>query len=71
MSIWIICKKLSSFEAEGMTQKMFQYNLVKRAKKHRKHIVLPEGMTTELYCYFRLLSMDVVDISILEKTNRK
>jgi phosphate acetyltransferase len=27
---------------------MFQYNLVKRAKKHRKHIVLPEGMTTEL-----------------------
>jgi phosphate acetyltransferase len=32
--------KLSSFEAEGMTPKMFQYNLVKRAKKHRKHIVL-------------------------------
>jgi phosphate acetyltransferase len=37
-----LTKKLSSFEAEGMTPKMFQYNLVKRAKKHRKHIVLPE-----------------------------
>jgi phosphate acetyltransferase len=27
-----LTKKLSSFEAEGMTPKMFQYNLVKRAK---------------------------------------
>jgi phosphate acetyltransferase len=60
-----LTKKLSSFEAEGMTQKMFQYNLVKRAKKHRKHIV-PEGNDDRIIiATSRLLSMDVVDITIL------
>jgi phosphate acetyltransferase len=43
---------------------MFQYNLVKRAKKHRKHIVLPEGNDDRITTT-RLLSMDVVDITIL------
>jgi phosphate acetyltransferase len=61
-----LTKKLSSFEAEGMTPKMFQYNLVKRAKKHRKHIVLPEGNDDRIIiATSRLLSMDVVDITIL------
>ena len=61
-----LAKKLSSFEAEGMTPKMFQYNLVKRAKKHRKHIVLPEGNDDRIIiAAARLLTMDVVDISIL------
>lgn len=54
------------FEAEGMTPKMFQYNLVKRAKKHRKHIVLPEGNDDRiLIAAARLLLMDVVEITIL------
>jgi phosphate acetyltransferase len=44
---------------------MFQYNLVKRAKKHRKHIVLPEGNDRIIIATSRLLSMDVVDITIL------
>ena len=58
--------KLSAFEAEGMTPKMFQYNLVKRAKKHRKHIVLPEGNDDRiLIAASRLMAMDVVDISII------
>ena len=58
--------KLSAFEAEGMTPKMFQYNLVKRARKHRKHIVLPEGNDDRiLTAAARLLAMDVVDISII------
>ena len=38
-----LSERLITFEAEGMTPKMFQYNMVKRAKQHRKHIVLPEG----------------------------
>jgi phosphate acetyltransferase len=42
-----LTKKLSSFEAEGMTQNV-SVQPSERAKKHRKHIVLPEGMTTEL-----------------------
>ncbi|UQD56779.1 phosphate acetyltransferase [Flavobacterium sp. K5-23] len=58
--------KLSAFEADGITSKMFQYNLVKRAKKHRKHIVLPEGSDERIIiATSRLLAMDVVDISII------
>jgi phosphate acetyltransferase len=61
-----LSEKLSAFEADGMTPKMFQYNLVKRAKKHRKHIVLPEGNDDRvLIATSRLLTMDVVDISII------
>jgi len=61
-----LTQKFITFEAEGMTPKMFQYNLVKRAKKHRKHIVLPEGNDDRIIiAASRLLSMDVVDISII------
>jgi phosphate acetyltransferase len=58
--------KFNAFEADGMTPKMFQYNLVKRAKTHRKHIVLPEGSDERIIiAASRLLAMDVVDISII------
>jgi phosphate acetyltransferase len=61
-----LTEKLITFEAEGMTPKMFQYNLVKRAKKHRKHIVLPEGNDERIIvAASRLLDMDVVDISLI------
>jgi phosphate acetyltransferase len=61
-----LTEKFIKFEVEGMTPKMFQYNLVKRAKKHRKHIVLPEGNDDRiLVAAARLLLMDVVDITIL------
>lgn len=61
-----LAEKLITFEAEGMTPKMFQYNLVKRAKEHRKHIVLPEGNDERIImAASRLLDMDVVDISII------
>ena len=61
-----LAEKLITFESEGMTPKMFQYNLVKRARKHRKHIVLPEGNDDRiLMAASRLLEMDVVDISII------
>ena len=61
-----LADKLIKFEAEGITPKMFQYNLVKRAKKHRKHIVLPEGNDERIIiAASRLLAMDVVDISII------
>ncbi|WP_396171270.1 phosphate acetyltransferase [Flavobacterium sp.] len=61
-----LTEKFIEFEVEGMTPKMFQYNLVKRAKKHRKHIVLPEGNDDRiLIAAERLLFMDVVEITIL------
>lgn len=65
-----LSEKLITFEAEGMTPKMFQYNLVKRARQHRKHIVLPEGDDERIIiAACRLLDMDVVDISLIG--NRK
>lgn len=61
-----LTEKFIKFEAEGMTPKMFQYNMVKRAKKHRKHIVLPEGNDDRIImAASRLLAMDVVDITII------
>jgi len=61
-----LTEKFIKFEVEGMTPKMFQYNLVKRAKKHRKHIVLPEGNDDRIIiAAARLQAMDVVDISII------
>jgi phosphate acetyltransferase len=62
----VLIDKFNAFEAEGMTPKMFQYNLVKRAKAHRKHIVLPEGNDDRIIiAAARLQAMDVVDISII------
>jgi phosphate acetyltransferase len=62
----VLIDKFNAFKAEGMTPKMFQYNMVKRAKAHRKHIVLPEGNDERIIiAASRLLAMDVVDISII------
>ena len=62
----VLIDKFNAFEAEGMTPKMFQYNLVKRAKSHRKHIVLPEGSDERIIiAAARLQAMDVVDLSII------
>lgn len=61
-----LSERLITFIPEGMTPKMFQYNMVKRAKQHRKHIVLPEGNDDRIIiATSRLLDMDVVDISII------
>src|SRR6478735_205087 len=62
----LLIDKFNAFKSEGMTPKMFQYNMVKRAKAHRKHIVLPEGNDERIIiAAARLQAMDVVDISII------
>ncbi len=38
-----LAERLITFHAEGITPRMFQYNLLKKAQSNRKHIVLPEG----------------------------
>ncbi len=51
---------------DGITPRMFQYNLVQRAKQHRKHIVLPEGNDDRiLTAATQLQKLDIVDITIL------
>jgi len=60
-------KKLISFENKnGITPRMFQYDLLKRAKTKRKHIVLPEGNDDRIItAACRLVEMDIVDLTIL------
>ncbi|MBB1285103.1 phosphate acetyltransferase [Flavisolibacter sp. BT320] len=58
--------KLITFESEGITPHMFQYQITKRAKSQRKHVVLPEGDDDRvLKAAARLLNQDIVDLTIL------
>lgn len=62
--------KLVTFQPEGITPRMFQYQLVKRAKSKRKHIVLPEGNDDRiLTAAAQLMQKNVVDLTILGKVD--
>src|SRR5690554_3687445 len=39
-----LIERLITFETKGITPRMFQYNLLKKAKSNKKQIVLPEGL---------------------------
>jgi phosphate acetyltransferase len=59
-------QKIITYEAENITPHMFQYQLVKRARKQRKRIVLPEGQEERiLRAAARLISQDIVDLTLL------
>ncbi|NTS42310.1 phosphate acetyltransferase [Flavisolibacter sp. BT320] len=59
-------EKLVTFESEGITPHMFQYQITKRARSQRKHIVLPEGNDDRvLTAAARLQNQDIVDLTVL------
>lgn len=59
-------EKLVTFQSEGITPRMFQYQITQRAKGQRKHIVLPEGNDDRvLKAVARLQHQDIVDLTIL------
>lgn len=62
-------EKLVSYKgSEALTPRMFQYNLLKKAKEVRKHIVLPEGNDDRILTAASLLQkIDVVKLTILGK----
>ncbi|MDT0685852.1 phosphate acetyltransferase [Autumnicola psychrophila] len=61
-----LVERLINFEPHGITPRMFQYGLVKRAQQSKKHIVLPEGTDDRiLIAAGRLLAIDIVDITLL------
>lgn len=61
-----LAEQLINFEPKGITPRMFQYSLVKRAQQSKKHIVLPEGTDDRiLNAAARLIAMDLVDITLL------
>lgn len=60
--------KLITFQQEGITPRMFQYQLLKRAKSNKKHIVLPEGNDDRVItAAAQLIKKDVVELTILGK----
>lgn len=61
-----LTKKYLKFKKRGMTPRMFQYNLLKKAQKVKKRIVLPEGTDDRiLLAVSRLQALNVVDIILL------
>lgn len=63
-------KKLSddliTFESDVFTPRMFQYNLLQRALKDKKHIVLPEGYDERvLRASARLIDANVVNLTLI------
>jgi len=59
-------KKIISFRPKGITPRMFQYQIVKRAKEDKKHIVLPEGDDDRiLMAADALVKQNIVDLTIL------
>lgn len=59
-------KKIVSFRSMTITPRMFQYQIVKRAKEKKKHIVLPEGDDDRiLQAADALLKQNIVDLTIL------
>jgi len=66
VDIKTIERKIFAFRSKGITPRMFQYQIVKRAKEHKKHIVLPEGDDDRiLQAADQLVKQDVVNVTIL------
>lgn len=61
-----LIERLITFQSNGVTPRMFQYNLFQKAKSSKKHIVLPEGNDERiLRATKRLVDLDVVTITLL------
>ncbi len=59
-------RKIIAFRTHNITPRMFQYQIVKRAKEHKKHIVLPEGDDDRILMAADLLiKQNIVDLTIL------
>ncbi|MEK6152981.1 phosphate acetyltransferase [Flavobacteriaceae bacterium 3-367] len=61
-----LLERLMTFQSKGTTPRMFQYNLVQRARRSKKHIVLPEGADPRIIeAACELSTLDIVDITLL------
>ena len=61
-----LSNRLASYSSDKLTPNMFQYNLLQRTRKDRKHIVLPEGNDSRiLEAASRLQLLDIVDLTLL------
>ena len=71
IDIQAIGEKINTFQTRNITPRMFQYQIVKRAKSNKKHIVLPEGGDDRiLIAADQLIKQDIVNITIVAAANR-
>ncbi|WP_067144715.1 phosphate acetyltransferase [Pseudotamlana agarivorans] len=66
-----LANDLITFKSGIFTPRMFQYNLLQRALKNKKHIVLPEGYDERvLRAAARLIDAHVVDLTLIGEKDK-
>lgn len=66
-----LANDLITFQSDIFTPRMFQYNLLQRALKNKKHIVLPEGYDERvLKAAARLIDAHVVDLTLIGEKDK-
>jgi phosphate acetyltransferase len=66
-----LAEKLITFESDIFTPRMFQYNLLQRALKNKKHIVLPEAYDERvLRAAARLINAQVVELTLIGEEDK-
>ncbi|HAC64337.1 MAG TPA: phosphate acetyltransferase [Cyanothece sp. UBA12306] len=66
VNLTILEKQITTIEIQGITPKMFTYNLMQKAKLQKRHIVLPEGNEPRILKAAEvLLSRDIVKLTLL------
>lgn len=66
-----LAEKLITHEGKSITPRMFQYNLLKRAKQHKKHIVLPEGYDERILAAAKqLIDADAVTLTLIGERSK-
>ncbi|MBW1942993.1 MAG: phosphate acetyltransferase [Deltaproteobacteria bacterium] len=66
VNVEMLAEKIITARTAVVTPKMFEYELLQKARKHKQHIVLPEGEEERILRASEvLLQRDVVDITLL------
>ena len=66
-----LIERLINLEPKGITPRMFQYGLMKRARTAKKHIVMPEGTDERiLTAAIQLVELDIVQITLLGEVEK-
>ncbi len=66
-----LADRLITFESDVFTPRMFQYNLMQRALKDKKHIVLPEGYDERvLRAASKLINANVVELTLIGEKSK-
>jgi phosphate acetyltransferase len=62
----VLDDKMIAFKQDAITPHMFQYQLVKWARRSKKHIVLPEGNDDRiLRASAKLIAQEIVDLTLI------